>query len=215
MKHKHKRGTGFHVGAVLPGGEVVRAYKVRRDDNALLDWYTVRCWCGAQVERSKALLRRKPEAVCPTCAAYAREEGKGADGRSYTARYRAWRSMLDRCADKNNRNYGGRGITVCERWHSFDNFYADMGERPPGHSIERRDNNAGYSPENCYWATPGEQGRNRRTNRLLTAVGETLPESVWCERVGVTRGQVAWRIERGWSVEQACTTPHQRKQKGE
>jgi hypothetical protein len=79
--------------------------------------------------------------------------------------YRSWAGMLQRCRNPNNpryRDYGGRGITVCERWSSFVNFLADMGERPPGKTLDRRDVDGNYEPHNCTWSTPKEQHANRR-----------------------------------------------------
>ena len=106
-----------------------------------------------------------------------------------------WRNMLARCRNKNNKafkSYGGRGIKVCERWLVFLNFYQDMGgDKPEGMTIDRIDNDKGYSPENCRWATDKEQGNNRRTNDLLTHDGVTKTFKQWAEFLGVPY-QRAW-----------------------
>ncbi len=85
-------------------------------------------------------------------------------GMSKTATYKSWQSMIVRCTRPENHNwhrYGGRGITVCERWKIFENFYADMGERPEGKQLDRSDNNKGYSADNCRWVTQKENCNNR------------------------------------------------------
>lgn len=105
-----------------------------------------------------------------------------------TPEYSSWESMIQRCNNQNNRafkDYGGRGITVCKRWLKFENFYADMGARPPQHSLERIDNNKGYTPTNARWATRSEQQRNRRTNRLVTIDGRLMTIAAAAELIGV------------------------------
>lgn len=112
--------------------------------------------------------------------------------------YMSWSSMLKRCSNpssKDYKSYGGRGVTVCDRWHSFDNFLADMGEKPIGLSIDRRDNDRGYEPGNCRWATTTEQNRNRRGVRLSADLASEIrgrsehgePNVLIATRLGVSR----------------------------
>ena len=106
--------------------------------------------------------------------------------RTQRPEYKVWAGMKQRCSNPKSANwfdYGGRGITVCERWLKFDNFYADMGPRPNDeHSLERRDGDAGYEPSNCVWATADVQARNKRNTRWITYKGETLCLRDWAER---------------------------------
>ena len=125
--------------------------------------------------------------------------------------YTVWAQMRNRCLkahDPGYPGYGGRGITLCEAWGDFGVFYRDMGPRPsPDHTLDRIDNNGPYSPENCRWATPTEQARNRRSNRLLTLNGRTLTLAEWGEVTGIPRALLSTRIRRGWSDQEALTTP--------
>lgn len=125
--------------------------------------------------------------------------------------YGIWLSMLNRCRNPKYhqyKDYGGRGIQVCERWkESFENFLADMGERPQGKTLERNEVNGNYEPSNCRWATTIEQGNNKRNNVFLTYNGETKTISQWNRYFGFGKNIVSGRLRLGWSVEKALTTP--------
>lgn len=102
--------------------------------------------------------------------------------------YKIWADMVARCrrpSHKKYADYGGRGITVCDRWLKFENFFADMGDRPDGRSLDRVNNSKGYSPENCAWRTISEQNSNKRNNRYVEAFGINLPISWWGQLIGV------------------------------
>ena len=126
-----------------------------------------------------------------------------------TPTYWTWMNMRQRCTHpfaRSFKNYGGRGITVCKRWReSFENFVKDMGVRPPGMTIERINNNVGYTKANCRWATRAEQSVNRRRNRLLTFRNKTQPMSVWAKELGISYQTVVNRKNHGWSDERALS----------
>ena len=131
-------------------------------------------------------------------------------GFSNTDVYRRWAGFLQRCTNPSNpafHNYGGRGITVCERWESFENFYADMGDPPPGKTLDRIDNDGPYSPENCRWASRKRQQRNRRDLSLITFNDKTQCMAEWAEELGMKRDTLRQRFRNGWSIEKAMTTP--------
>jgi len=126
--------------------------------------------------------------------------------------YPVWRSMMERCYKKKNKrfsSYGSRGISVCKRWHDVANFIADMAPSyRKGLQLDRRNNDAGYSPENCHWASFAEQQRNKRSNINITIGGKTKTLAEWCSDFGI-RYQLAWeRIKvQEWDAERALRTP--------
>ena len=131
-------------------------------------------------------------------------------GKAHTKTWRIWVEMRQRCDNKQNKNYlhyGRRGINYCPRWQEFTNFLADMGECPAGMSLERINNNQGYSKENCKWATSFEQTRNKRTNRFYTYKGERLCLRDWEKKLEVSKGYLTKRLRR-MSFIQAITTPN-------
>lgn len=134
-----------------------------------------------------------------------------AHNRSKTAEYRVWDGMKDRCLRPANigfKRYGGRGITICDRWlHSFENFLADMGHRPsPLHSIERKNNNGNYEPDNCIWALPKEQQRNTRVNHNVTFNDRTMCLAAWAEELGITPMAMRYRLKM-WPLADALSKP--------
>ncbi len=126
--------------------------------------------------------------------------------------YQTWINIIRRCnnpKDTSYNRYGNRGITVCKRWlKSFKNFLIDMGECPKRHSIDRIDNNKGYYKDNCKWATPKQQARNRRNNNMLTLRGKTKCMTSWAEEYKINISTLWSRIyELDWSIEKALTIP--------
>lgn len=127
------------------------------------------------------------------------------------ATYRSWVMMRQRCLNPRNHaydNYGGRGITICDRWHDFANFLEDMGPRPKDGTIERDNVNKGYEPGNCHWIARSEQPKNTRTNFRITFRGETKHLAQWAREVGIHKDTLQSRLRKqGWSVKRALTTP--------
>ena len=125
--------------------------------------------------------------------------------------YAIWQAMLNRCRNPNvveYKNYGGRGIKVCKRWLTFENFYRDMWPRPPRHMLERIDNDGSYSPQNCRWAIRYEQVRNKSNNRWIKFNGQSKILADWAADLGIHPGALIYRLDyKGWSIEKALTTP--------
>ena len=180
---------------------------------------------GAMTERADAGAESTAPRVAPGRGGHRRRHGH-----SYEVEYRVWQTMRLRCSVPSNpafAAYGARGITVCARWRaSVHDFIADMGRKPtPRHEIDRIDNDRGYwcgradcaecgpagRVPNCRWATRAENCRNRRSTVWLEMGGERRPLVEWSRRTGIEPGTIASRLEHGWSVDRALTTPARRK----
>lgn len=131
--------------------------------------------------------------------------------RNRSRTYRSWDAMIQRCQNPNHNRfkwYGAKGIKVCARWRVFENFLADMGERPDGMTIDRQDETKDYEPGNCVWATQKEQQRGKR--RLIEHGGEAYSLTDWAEKTGIKRATLKRRMQTyGWSASKALTTPVQ------
>jgi hypothetical protein len=172
---------------------------------------TLRCDCGREMTICYATLLHTHPKGCKSCSA--RTHGH-APTQNPSPEYTTWSNLWTRCTNPARigySRYGARGITVCERWKSFDCFLADMGLRPtPKHSLDRIDNDGPYSPENCRWATRAEQSSNTSQVRFLTFNGKTMTHREWEEEIGIPRGTLGVRLRNGWSVERALTRGNQR-----
>ena len=134
--------------------------------------------------------------------------------KKYPREYRAWRDMHTRCNNPNFIGYAmymGRGITIDPRWENFEFFIADMRLCPKGYWLDRSDNNLGYGPNNCRWASPKEQARNTRRNVFLTVNGERLTVAEWSERTGISKYTIYTRQKAGFSDDACLVSPGDRK----
>lgn len=179
----------------------------------------VRCKCGlVKVADAYSVITGKSKG-CLSCSL--RTHGATV-GQKQTTEYVAWSNMIQRCYNPKNNNYkryGARGVRVCDRWNpnaggSFTNFLQDMGLKPdPTYQLDKEALQPGstiYSPETTRWASRKDNNRRKRTNRLLTYQGVTLPVVDWAMKQGLTRSALQHRLDRGWTVERALTTPQQR-----
>ena len=125
--------------------------------------------------------------------------------------YHSWAGMKARCMNVNHKSYpqyGGKGISVCDRWLSYENFFSDMGEKPAGTSIDRIDPYGDYSPENCRWASDFKQANNKTNNHDITAFGKTQTLQEWANEIGISHGAILFRIYKAkWPIEVALSKP--------
>lgn len=127
-------------------------------------------------------------------------------GRTTTSTFRSWLAMRSRCENPKNERYhryGGRGITVCQRWSSFENFLLDMGECSEGMTIDRINKDGNYEPSNCKWATPTEQANNKSNNHLIEFNGKIQTIADWARDIGVSYSKLQSRLSRGWPLDVA------------
>lgn len=166
-----------------------------------------RCDCGKEQFMHRHNARAKG-----SCGCSKKPRKRPNLGRKTDPTYCTFNAMHQRCSNikaSGYHRYGGRGIRVCPRWESYENFLADMGNRPAGHSLDRIDVNGGYEPRNCRWATPKEQSRNRCD--LIFIKGKTKAE--WAEIYGLPYRTLVYRFRAGWTFEDATNTPVQLKTK--
>lgn len=189
----------------------VNSATTQRSATGAVLWDCTCTRCGSATLIATGNVRRTGSCLpCAQGLASTKNKVHGHAGKKKSATYRVWSSMRERCLSEKHpayKNYGGRGITVCAEWQSFEAFLFDMGEKPLGHSLDRIDNDKGYSRDNCRWASRKEQERNKRSNVLVTAHGRTQPLVAWTEQTGVPAQTIAYRIRHGWEPERAVSEP--------
>lgn len=174
-------------------------------------YWCCKCLCGEYTTTNTSHLRSGHTSSCG-CLQKQKQSARAARHRMHgSPEYWCWANMLQRCTNDNSpmySDYGGRGIGVCKSWHTFEQFYADMGPRPSKyHSIDRKDNDGPYCKDNCRWATQKQQNNNQRKSRLLTYGGNTRTIAQWAELIGIAYAALYGRLRNGWSVADALETP--------
>jgi hypothetical protein len=198
----------------LIGEKFGRLTVIGKGERGKVHWKMIcLCECGNQTSVVAYSLRQK---TTTSCGCYRNEIlslRRTTHGKSKTHElYKTWAGMHSRCKSTMHKaylDYGGRGIKVCERWHKFENFLADIGERPFNKaSLDRIDNDGDYEPSNVRWATAIQQGRNKRNNKLITFNGKTQTLSTWAAELNLNKTTLKDRLGKyGWSTERALTTP--------
>ena len=185
-------GQRFHKLTVLSQAPATSGNRGKR-------WHC-KCDCGAEtISRSDALKNGRAK----SCGCHRAELGgkrmveiHTTHGMCGTPEYRAWQGMRNRCKDTSDEAYGGRGIAVCDRWQDFDAFYADMGGRPKGMTLDRIDVNGNYEPSNCRWADRKTQARNKRNNRIIQHDGTNATLAEWAEKANMPQWKLQQRLDR-------------------
>lgn len=207
-RRSRKRGPYRNLVGQVFGELTVTAFTETRNGQS---YYLCACSCGKEKPVRGSHLTDGSTQSCGCRHFELIGAKKRTHGQSRTNLHAIWRSARARCRNPKHpgyEHYGGRGIEFCERWDSFENFATDMGERPsPTHSIERKNNDGNYCPENCVWATPVEQTNNRRLTVRVEYHGKIQALSPLCAELGLRYGTVYKRLGRGWSLERALTTP--------
>ena len=176
-------------------------------DSSSYGWVLCRCACGTTKKVRAFDVRSGKSKSCGCWRAEVSARKATKHGACGTPEWKVWVGMRSRCAEipsETTKDYGSRGIRVCKRWSEFENFLADMGPRPGSqYSIERRDANGDYCPENCYWLPRSLQSKNTRKTRLITIGDKTLCIAEWSRISGVDNSDIAKRLNRGVPPEEA------------
>lgn len=190
----------------------VKALSEERNSTGLILWIC-ECSCKNKTQTlvPTAFLRSGHTKSCGCLSDELTIQRSTTHNMSYSAEYKSWSTMKNRCDNPNCDKYsyyGGRGISYASEWETFEGFFASMGFKPgPKYSLDRIDNNGPYCKENCRWATPKEQARNKRNNATITFQGKTQPIWKWAEILGTSSSVLRNRRSKKWSDDRIITQP--------
>jgi hypothetical protein len=187
-------------------GKLVVVSRAENTKSGQAQW-ECQCDCGNSIVRSAVNIRRHAHKNMSSCGCARIKHGHGCKTRTYSS----WLNMRSRCENPRHHKYpqyGGRGVTVSKRWMKFDAFLADMGERPPGMTLDRINNDGHYEPGNCRWATASEQQHNRR-HRTITIGGETKISRQWAADLGISQAAMNYRIRKRMPAKLMTAKRHQ------
>jgi hypothetical protein len=191
--------TGQRFGRLLVVDFAGRDHKKRR-------LWNCKCDCGNEKTQTYGSLTVNKVKSCGCLI----KEANTTHGKSNTKLYSVWHAMLQRCIYKGDqafKDYGYRGISVCDRWLNFANFLEDMGHPLEGDSLDRIDVNGDYCKENCRWATAIQQANNRRNNKIIEYKGQRKTLSEWARNLGISKAAISYRLKSGWAVNRIFETP--------
>jgi len=201
-QRKAKDLTGQRFGKLIV---LWRGENIAEPSGAVRSAWVCRCDCGNGCTVPAHSLTRGRTKSCGCLLGRKQKHGK-----ARSPVYRHWAAMIQRCTNPNHNafhHYGGRGVTVCDRWRDFTAFLEDMGEPEPGMTLDRICNSKGYEPGNCRWASRRDQANNRKTNVSLTHAGQTLTLAEWGRVTGLGKDAMVRRHKAGWPVERILTEP--------
>ena len=186
-------------------GQLTAVRLIERSETREHKWL-FSCSCGGEVVTSIKSVRSGHTSSCGCLHRRQLADRNKTHGLSkrHPREYRSWKDMRSRCfrpQSKDYKDYGGRGISVCERWESFALFILDMGSKPRETTIDRIDVNGNYEPSNCRWATANVQANNKRSNCCIKIGSETKTLQQWSDFYGIRRETARWRLNRGWPIE--------------
>lgn len=200
---------------ILKPGDRFGHWTVLSFFGSMKQYHTWLCRCDCGTEMVIETRRLRDRRGVPSCGCFAQKAlGESDCGkRCGAAEYRIWRNIISRCCNPNvpvYKDYGGRGISICDEWrHSYKAFLRDVGRRPsPLHSIDRfPDNNGNYEPGNVRWAMPKEQARNTRANVVMEHGGRSMVQTDWAREYGISLCTLRYRLKVGWPLDRALMQP--------